>query len=390
MASCPSEHRDDEYVRLLQSKNLWPVDPMTEFNWSGRGQHTYFHKHETKDVAKILEVRDTLGSTTTAMVQSVKCRRILLARKTIRCSRGITRSDVIEEVAHITKLDHSHIVRVIGTYVMRRDLSILLYPVAEYNLQSFLEHIVTADVPEATWRQMAESCRDFFGCLSSALAHIHDNCVKHMDIKPPNILVRDVRATRASSHPYFKVYITDFGIARAYQNFDATETDGLTAFTKKYASPEVTIQELRGLSADIFSLGCVFLELLTAVSDTYYVLKFRKALPMFLPRSQHEYKKFVNQGSGSVQQLKKTLLRSSNSSYQANLSMVHEFISNLVDADILRDLWTPDLKKAIQIIPQMLANTPKERPTAQFLATAFQSLGCCQMGGEELALPTID
>jgi hypothetical protein len=84
---------------------------------------------------KILEVQENLGSTRTAIVQSVKCRRIFMARKTITCGKQtMTKIEAIEEVSHLTRLNHAHILRIIGTYVKGRELSILLYPVAEYNL----------------------------------------------------------------------------------------------------------------------------------------------------------------------------------------------------------------------------------------------------------------
>jgi hypothetical protein len=72
--------RQDEYAQLLRRQKLWPVDPMVEQNWSGRGQHAKFEKDEQNLINIILEVQDDLGSTRTAVVQSVKCRRILLAR----------------------------------------------------------------------------------------------------------------------------------------------------------------------------------------------------------------------------------------------------------------------------------------------------------------------
>jgi serine/threonine protein kinase len=44
---------------------------------------------------------------------------------------------------------------------------------------------------------------------------------------------------------------------------DHSQTDGPTSITLRYCAPEVYSQELRGRSADIFSLDCVFLETLT-------------------------------------------------------------------------------------------------------------------------------
>ncbi|KAF2196317.1 kinase-like protein, partial [Delitschia confertaspora ATCC 74209] len=98
---------------------------------------------------------------------------------------------------------------------------------------------------------MLLSLRRFFGCLSAAMSFIHQNNVKHMDIKPKNILVQRR-----------EIFIADFGVARAYRSAHESETDGPTAFTRMYAAPEVALQDKRGFSADIFPLGCVFLEML--------------------------------------------------------------------------------------------------------------------------------
>jgi serine/threonine protein kinase len=98
----------------------------------------------------------------------------------------------------------------------------------------------------------------FFGCLSNAINFIHSKNVKHMDIKPKNILVRRI------GHES-KVYIADFGIARAYKSAAESFTDSPTSFTRTYAAPEVIMQDTRGFPADIFSLGCVFMEMFASM-----------------------------------------------------------------------------------------------------------------------------
>ncbi|KAF2679625.1 kinase-like protein, partial [Lentithecium fluviatile CBS 122367] len=258
-----SSNPQSQYNELLATRNLWPVDPMQEQNWSGRGQHAEFQKQERWQLDAMLPVQDFLGSSSLAMVQSVKCKRILLARKTIRCipGRSMTREKAIEEVAHLTRLSHAHIVRVIGTYIIGQELSILIYPVAQYNLDSFLRL-----VDEHPLYESRQSLPRFMVCLANALAYVHQELTKHMDIKPQNILVRTLaRAERNTLwSDRYSVYIADFGIARSYGTAEATETDGPTMFTRKYAAPEVVAQEKRGLAADIFSLGCVFAEIVAA------------------------------------------------------------------------------------------------------------------------------
>jgi serine/threonine protein kinase len=260
--------RNTEYAKILLRKQLIPIDLAHEINWSGRGQHAEFGKHEKHLLDYLLHVENTLGSTSTAIVQSVKCRRILLARKTIRCNRRFTKDQAIEEVAHLTRLSHSHIVQAIGTYTVGNELSILLYPVAEYNLETFLDELYPVQLHKHEWEERVVSLPKGLPCLCNAVLHIHTNMTKHMDIKPTNILVRDVRRCEAP-HPFkasFKFYIADFGISRSYDNLNATETEGPTSYTRKYAAPEVVDRERRGLAADIFSLGCVFIEIYSVLA----------------------------------------------------------------------------------------------------------------------------
>ncbi|ORY11323.1 kinase-like domain-containing protein, partial [Clohesyomyces aquaticus] len=208
-----------------------------------------------------LRVEKVLGHSATALVESVHCRRIRLARKTIKCSRRLHKEDAIKEVQTLQRLQHQHIVRVVGTYTLKKDLSILLYPATEYNLEEFMDEAVDHLLPSPHRKALER----FFGCLSTAVSFLHDNNVKHMDIKPKNLLVRNLATLNTNRRSYFRIYIADFGISRSYQSPSESETDSPTSFTRTYAAPEVVIQDKRGFSADIFSLGCVFAEMLATL-----------------------------------------------------------------------------------------------------------------------------
>jgi serine/threonine protein kinase len=341
-------HREDEYAQLLQSQQLWPVDPISEQNWSGRGQHVKFEKDEQSLINSILEVQDDLGSTRTATVQSVKCRRILLARKTIACGKQtMTREEAIKEVSHLTRLDHAHVLRVIGTYVKGRHLSILLYPVADYNLEGFFGEIRATPQGSHLYIDMISAGITFYGCLSSAVRAVHRNLTKHMDIKPQNILVwrrqRDCKSI-------FKLYLADFGIARSYETLQNTETNGHTSFTKRYAAPEVVQQETRGLSADVFSLGCVFLEIYDTMNRNY-----------------------PDSGCGAKAVLDANA--QGDSSYQANVDALRNYLSCTLSFG-----W-PTI--CTTIIEMMNVN-PERRPTAEELAERLGEHPCCTTGAEPL------
>ncbi|KAL5380696.1 hypothetical protein PMIN02_010544 [Paraphaeosphaeria minitans] len=88
-----------------------------------------------------------------------------------------------------------------------------------------------------------------------------------MDIKPQNLFVRDISTSDADEQHQCKLYFTEFGISKAYKSVDECDTESPTSFTRTYAAHEVGIQESRGLSADMFSLGCVYSEMLATILD---------------------------------------------------------------------------------------------------------------------------
>ena len=100
------------------------------------------------------------------------------------------------------------------------------------------------DIDERRW-----SLRAYFGCLASALGFLHDNSIRHKDIKPQNILIKN-------NEPCF----TDFGLAVDWTEIGHSTTLGPTAMTPRYSAPEVAACEPRNTSSDTWSLGCVFLE----------------------------------------------------------------------------------------------------------------------------------
>jgi Tol biopolymer transport system component len=93
--------------------------------------------------------------------------------------------------------------------------------------------------------------------VASALDYAHRHGVVHRDIKPENILLHDGQAL-----------VADFGIALAASRSDGgtrmTET-GMSLGTPHYMAPEQAMGE-REITpkADIYALGCVLYEMLTA------------------------------------------------------------------------------------------------------------------------------
>ena len=122
-----------------------------------------------------------------------------------------------------------------------------MLPIAECNLAEYYDRI--RDDP-----RKLDILRKFYGCLASALQYLHKTSIRHRDIKPENILVKNDC-----------VYLTDFGIALDWELLGRSTTTEDVGKTWVYCAPEVAQPEKKNMSSDIWSLGCVFLEMTTVL-----------------------------------------------------------------------------------------------------------------------------
>ncbi|KAF1999593.1 kinase-like protein, partial [Amniculicola lignicola CBS 123094] len=187
------------------------------------------------------------------------------ARKTFRADKTslFKAQEMLRlEVQIIRELaSHPHVIRVHATYISGRTLAIILQPVADGgNLTQFL----------ADYRDLGEGHPDkllnrqtlirTFGCLAHSLEYLHSDSyphkpvIRHKDIKPTNILIHE-------GSPIF----TDFGISRRCIDNQTTTSGRPEVFTLRYCAPEVADYDDRNRKADVFSLGCVFLEILASL-----------------------------------------------------------------------------------------------------------------------------
>lgn len=121
------------------------------------------------------------------------------------------------------------------------------YIVMEYIPGENLKNIIKKEAPFSVRKAL-----NYTRQIAEALNHAHQRNIIHRDIKPHNILVT----------PDGQVKVTDFGIARAISASSFTQT-GIVVGSVQYSSPEQVKAGLVGPQSDIYSLGCVFYELLT-------------------------------------------------------------------------------------------------------------------------------
>ena len=175
----------------------------------------------------------------------------IYARKQIKFNAGGNDPSIIEnrvrnEAEVMTKLRHNHIAGVQMWFKTDVCWTIIMLPVADYDLTHFLKQCSSKNYPRAD----LELINAWFGCLASALTYAHGENVKHEDIKPSNILVKQK-----------KVYLTDFGSAKDFGETEASTTeDYLDQGSPIYWPPD---RRPWGRAADVFALGCVFSEMLT-------------------------------------------------------------------------------------------------------------------------------
>jgi serine/threonine protein kinase len=169
-------------------------------------------------------------------------RKQIMRGPTFQRDKGVLK-DFENELSVLRRLSHRHIINLVGSYTDPRFVGILMHPVADCNLKEYLEGSFEASF----------LC-SYFGCLTSAVSYLHENSIRHKDIKPQNVLVKDHR-----------IILTDFGISRDSTGAQST-TSGPTVRSPRYCSPEVALGERRSYSSDIWSLGCIFYEIWTVLA----------------------------------------------------------------------------------------------------------------------------
>jgi len=136
----------------------------------------------------------------------------------------------------------------IGSYTDPKYLALIMSPVADCNLATYYTLAASSE-------DKMSLLRSFFGCLANALQYLHNSKIRHRDIKPENILIDGSN-----------VLLTDFGLSFDWEHLSRSTTTADSAKTPLYAAPEVAFFEKRkNSSSDIWSLGCVFLEMLTVL-----------------------------------------------------------------------------------------------------------------------------
>jgi serine/threonine protein kinase len=170
----------------------------------------------------------------------------LVALKKIRLEsedEGIP-STAIREIALLKELQHDNIVRLYDVIHTDKKLT-LVFEFLDQDLKKLLDNSGEEGLDMKT-------VKSFLYQLLNGIAHCHKNRVLHRDLKPQNLLI---------SHDGV-LKLADFGLARAFGIPVKNYTHEVV--TLWYRAPDILMGSKKySTSVDIWSVGCIFAELVT-------------------------------------------------------------------------------------------------------------------------------
>ena len=202
--------------------------------------------------------------------------RKVIARRALFPTASDTIRIFVNELTSLKRVRHRHIVTLVGSYTDVNYYGLIIEPVADCNLATYLQLAYSSS-------DCKSLLRSFFGCLATGLAYLHDCDIRHKDIKPHNILVK-----------HSSVLFTDFGLARDSTDASNSISVGTTGLSPAYCAPEVAAYEPRRSSSDVWSLGCVFFDMITVlkghtVEDMQSFLMTHGSLGIYLRTNRAAY-----------------------------------------------------------------------------------------------------
>ena len=324
-----------------------------------------------------LQRRRLLGYTMSGDVYETMCNGTVLALKQVG-HREAARPSVQNDIRKLKKLRHKHIIKIVGSYTFRGLLALLLWPVALSNLATFLEdmeklreqvearhtatmaeavssmdrvvallpqtfssYAATVDILEDTValteaRKAAMTrLNQCHACIVSAVAYLHREHIQHTDLRPSNILLsRD------------RLWLTGFDALTDLSSPTASNIGSREQGASKYLAPEVAAHHANDHAADIFGLGCIFLEMNVVCAG--------------LALEQLSTRRPIGDGS-----------------FQANIERLEEWCEPLQKNSSVR------LRHLLFEIKQMLKVDPRARPTAADLDSSIAGISRLKHASED-------
>ncbi|CAO2655152.1 Nn.00g102160.m01.CDS01 [Neocucurbitaria sp. VM-36] len=222
----------------------------------GKGSRTHVVHATLEDGDHIVLGCRTLGEGAVGIVEevtlptnsgSLTCVRKKIGRpKQLKVQKQVMAA-FAREIKVMRQVDDHHCVRILGSYTDLDSVNILLTPVADMDLATFLDQPLS--------HEQRKSLYKWIHCLCNGLKYLHHKKIRHEDLKPQNVLIRGDN-----------ILLADFGFSLDFSDDSISTTTGRpSAWTVRYSAPEVLEFEPRNRASDIFSLGCVLYEMISGI-----------------------------------------------------------------------------------------------------------------------------
>jgi serine/threonine protein kinase len=154
----------------------------------------------------------------------------------------------IREIKLLSRINHPNIIKLKEVCVgFHKDSIFLVFEYCSYDINAFLSIL-----RKQKQTLKIEEIKSIMIQLLRAVNHLHSENIIHRDLKLSNILV-----SRDGS-----IKICDFGLARTFGNNLEKPKYTPKVITLWYRSPEILLNMEYNHKCDIWSLGCIFAELL--------------------------------------------------------------------------------------------------------------------------------
>ncbi|KAH8723668.1 kinase-like domain-containing protein [Phaeosphaeriaceae sp. PMI808] len=281
----------------------------------------------------------------------------VLVRKRFVTTRPSQKAAVLEQINKFKQYEHKNIIKLLCSYAQPSHVGILTETV-QYSLD---EYLALPSNDSSRPKQLVDWMYD----LASALEYLHVQSICHRNIRPRKILIDGAR-----------ILFAPFDIGQTGDSLSPTmatsqRMDQLPAYfqdqTYVYAAPEAIVSRGKRM-ADVFSLGCVFMSMMTVAAG--------QSLSMF-----NQYR------AGSTQ----------DASFHAHLDRVASWRNRLhaTTTSGLRNGLQGSGRKLRQlkaeaewlsVIEKMILARPKERIKMSFLMATIGSGGKVVGGGRRRSL----
>lgn len=314
----------------------------------------------------------------------------IFCRRHIRLGpeHGLSSEDFQDEIESIRTIENDHLVSYWASYIHRSQGYVLFTPVGALSLKSFLAS-TPASVKSLEKQLRRYLIMDWIHCLVDTLAFLHSKGLSHGNIRPSTILITEDNhifysgftklgselltgsAEKTSFDQESYVYAapeqgsrpsTSSKDGRSRQNGlqspKQPASDYVFSISRResgvrsptIATAPATSPYLNAQAADIFSLGCVILELVG-----FLVKRSSRSF------AAHRSAKHKTPGRGGAPP---------DASFHRNLGQVETWMAELAEDAVSQrkkkdgDIFLSGVPPVLQMVERMLAAHPAERPTA--------------------------